>query len=193
MIGVEFPKITFTCYFFASDHLWMFRVCVVLFLLRFFLVFFLSLQTFFWTIFFLRGKLFFRNFLGGEKCVLVIRVESCWTRRLISQETIPYLRALFYPDQPQLYSAECRCACLGDREVATSWRVVAVFGIPVIWWLTREPPVSDFGALEGIGSGSGALVHLSLTSCRSPHSAPAASPTAPLAKSVGEYSWNAYA
>ena len=40
MIGVEFPKITFTCYFFASDHLWMFRVCVVLFLLSFSLGFF---------------------------------------------------------------------------------------------------------------------------------------------------------
>ena len=68
MIGVEFTKITFTYYFFASDRLWMFRVCVVLFLLVF-------LQTFFWTILFLRGKLFFRKFLGGEHCVLVIRVE----------------------------------------------------------------------------------------------------------------------
>lgn len=51
--------------------------------------------------------------------------------------------------------------------------------------------MSDFGAMEGIGSGSGAFVHLSLTSCRSPHSAPATSPTIPLAKSDGEYSWNA--
>ena len=35
VIGVELPKITLHLLCFASDHLWMFRVCVVLFLVRF--------------------------------------------------------------------------------------------------------------------------------------------------------------
>ena len=84
MIGVEFPKITFTCYFFASDHLWMFRVCVVLLLLSLFFVGFFS-ANFFLNNFFLTWQTFFPKIFGWWTLSIG---DQGWTKRLISRETL---------------------------------------------------------------------------------------------------------
>ena len=97
MIRVELPKITLHLLFFVSTDLWMFRASAVLFLFNFFF--------FDFDFFFLVKYIFncFEDFFVSTFfCELVIRVEKQITWFAFTQSAVPYLSALFYPDQPHI-------------------------------------------------------------------------------------------